>query len=163
MLTAQLKTALEEHANPIADWAQTPQELEWWCGLRVESFDPTVVLGWQSASDTQAFVLGDQLPLAYGELWLDAAENEVELARIIVAPHQRGQGVGQTMVRSLLEVAKTTGFPLAILRVVPENTRAIKCYEAVGFQRFEATQERLFNKGQPRAYSWYQYPLERGH
>jgi ribosomal protein S18 acetylase RimI-like enzyme len=94
---------------------------------------------------------------------LDAAENEVELARIIVAPHQRGQGVGQTMVRSLLEVAKTTGFPLAILRVVPENTQAIKCYEAVGFQRFEATQEHLFNQGQPRAYSWYQYPLELGH
>ncbi len=37
--------------------------------------------------------------VGYGELWLDAEENEVKLARLIVAPELRGRGLGQRLVR----------------------------------------------------------------
>jgi ribosomal protein S18 acetylase RimI-like enzyme len=144
----------------MANWARTAEELEWWCGHKTYPLEAAVMLGWQVDSDVRAFVLGEELPVAYGELWLDAEENEVELARLIVAPEHRGRGVGRTLVRGLLEVARTTGFPTAFLRVVPENNTARSCYEAVGFSRVEPNLETQFNAGQPRAYAWYRYGLD---
>jgi ribosomal protein S18 acetylase RimI-like enzyme len=160
MTKLPLESARPDHTTSIANWARTAEELEWWCGHKTYPLEPAVMLGWQADPDVRAFVLSDESPIAYGELWLDAEENEVELARLIVAPQHRGRGIGRTLVRGLLEVARGTGFPMAFLRVVPENQTARACYEAVGFSRVEPNLEAQFNAGQPRAYAWYRSALD---
>ncbi|WP_146009406.1 hypothetical protein [Deinococcus planocerae] len=49
---------------------------------------PEVVLAWQrdAVVEVRSFVLVRGEPLAYGELWIDREEQEVELARLIVDP-----------------------------------------------------------------------------
>jgi ribosomal protein S18 acetylase RimI-like enzyme len=151
--------AREEHVSLVAGWTLDAEELERWCGRRDYPLEAEVVLSWQTEADVRAFVLEGDTTLAYGELWLDETENEVELARIIVNPDRRGRGVGREFVRRLLEAARETGYPTAFLRVVPDNLVAIRCYEAAGFARVEQSQEQAFNQGQPRAYAWYRHPL----
>ncbi|MET8860705.1 GNAT family N-acetyltransferase [Streptomyces sp. NPDC004579] len=81
---------------------------------------------WQQDDDVRAHVLVDgDRPLAYGELWFDTEENEAELARLIVDPGMRGQGLGRELVRGLLARAVKAGFDNVFLRVHPDNGRAL--------------------------------------
>jgi len=92
--------------------------------------------------------------LGYGELWVDAGEQEVELARLIVAPAHRGQGVGVALVRLLLAEARRTAYPRVFLRVIPDNHAAIACYLRAGFTPLSPGDQQSFNQGQPVGYLW---------
>ena len=92
--------------------------------------------------------------MAYGELWDDADEDEVELARILVDPSRRGQGVGRAFTAALTERAASLGRAETWLRVLPENGPAIACYRAAGYERASAPEETAFNAGQPVPYVW---------
>jgi len=85
--------------------------------------------------------------VAYGELWIDEAEQEVELARIIVRPAHRGRGVGKLYVKVLVDRAATFGYAEIFLRVLPDNPRAIHCYEAAGFAAVPSEDQKSFNRG----------------
>lgn len=51
------------------------------------------ITDWQRDDDVQAHILvEDERVVGYGELWFDAEEDEVELARIIVAPTSARRG-----------------------------------------------------------------------
>jgi len=99
-------------------------------------------------------------PVAYGELWLDDEEGEVELARLLVAPEHRGQGLGRVLVRELVAHARTTHpeLPDVILRVRPENAQAIRAYVAAGFVDVPAGEQATWNEGQRFAYHWMVMP-----
>ena len=75
----------------------------------------------------------DERLVAYGELWVDDEEAGVELARLIVDPAERGQGVGRRLAGGLADLARSR-YPLVFLRVVPANIAARRCYAAAGFQ-----------------------------
>ncbi|MET8275214.1 GNAT family N-acetyltransferase [Streptomyces sp. NPDC005134] len=77
-------------------------------------------------------VEGEKL-VGYGELWFDAEEDEVELARIIVAPEARGKGLGRVLVCGLLAQAHESGCADVFMRVHPDNEKALKCYPEAGF------------------------------
>ena len=48
----------------------------------------------------------------------------------------RGKGAGEALVRHCLETAKALGYRLLIFNaVVASNTRAIRLYERLGFER----------------------------
>ena len=68
----------------------------------------TVVEAWSEETDVSAFVLVDAggVPMAYGEAWFDADEDEVELARLIVDPALRGRGIGRSLARRLASHAR---------------------------------------------------------
>jgi ribosomal protein S18 acetylase RimI-like enzyme len=93
------------------------------------------------------------VPVGYGELWCD--DREVELARLIVAPAVRGQGVGRRLVDELVRVARQSGQRLIFLRVHPDNKRAIRLYLGLGFRRQDALTEAEWNAGQPQPYWWF--------
>jgi GNAT superfamily N-acetyltransferase len=80
-----------------------------------------------------------------GEVWHDDEEGEAELARLIVDPRRRRQGLGVALVRGLSSVAARAGF---------DDVWAIGCYRRAGFRRTSPEREEGFNQGQPRPYVW---------
>ncbi|NEA54137.1 GNAT family N-acetyltransferase [Streptomyces sp. SID13666] len=146
------------HAVMVAGWPLTPAEVSMWCGLREFPLPACTVEAWQQADDVRAHLLVDgERPIGYGELWIDAEEQEIELARIIVAPDARGNGHGRTLVRELLAQALLTGHTAVFLRVHPDNDRALRCYRAAGFAPVHPRLAESWNAVQPVAYVWLRY------
>jgi [ribosomal protein S18]-alanine N-acetyltransferase len=126
-----------------------------WCGKDEFPMAAQSVAAWQQDKDVQAHLLvADGILLGYGELWFDAEENEVELARIIIAPDVRGQGHGRTLVLGLLQKAAEAGYPGAILRVHPHNIAALRCYQGAGFVPVDPELAKEWNAPQPVDYVW---------
>jgi hypothetical protein len=66
----------------IAGWSRSADEARIWCSRAAHPFPAEVVRTWWQADDVQPWLLiDDDVPVAYGELWLDADEDEVELPR----------------------------------------------------------------------------------
>jgi hypothetical protein len=76
-----------EHAAAVAGWTASAAEARLWCGRADFPMPPETVTAWAGSADVRAYVLReDGRPVAYGELWHDADEGEIGLARLIVDP-----------------------------------------------------------------------------
>lgn len=65
---------------------------------------------------------------------VNLSTNEGMLKFVMVNPSQRGKGLGKAMLQLAVEYAfRITKVDAVQLNVFPENTRAQKCYESVGF------------------------------
>jgi ribosomal-protein-alanine N-acetyltransferase len=148
----------------VSSWAVGDDVVRAWCAVDGDTVPADVVTGWSLADDVEAYLFPDPVlpdePVAYGELWLDDEEGEVELARLLVAPDRRGQGIGRALVRALVERARRTHpeLPDLILRVRPENTQAIRAYAAAGFEAVPADEQATWNQGQRSEYHWMVLP-----
>jgi GNAT superfamily N-acetyltransferase len=145
----------------VSSWAPTPSDVRSWCALPEAPVPPETVAGWSTAEDVEAFLLLDgEGPVAYGELWLDEEEDEVELARLLVDPARRGEGVGRRLTRMLGEHTRQAHPELATicLRVLPDNLAGQRAYLAAGLQFVDAATEEAWNAGQPAAYRWMVQP-----
>ncbi len=150
----------EVHAREIVRWATSVEEVRRWAGSAGWPVDVSVFRRWHADPDVRPYVLCEgETPIGYGEVWTDAAEREVELARIILRPASRGRGAGRRFVGLLLERASLSGFPEAFVRVVPENDAAIACYRGAGFSTVPEPEREEFNRGQPVDYVWLRRPL----
>ena len=67
--------------------------------------------------------------------FVDASTPEVVIA---VVPDQRGTGVGGTLLRGLLETARSQGFDALSLSVRDDNHAAVRLYERCGFVRLSS-------------------------
>src|SRR5882757_6197054 len=119
----ELKPFEDGHTALVASWASTAQEVALLSGRDEFPFPAELVDSWRKvADDIAAYLYFDGAnPVGYGELWLDDEEDEVELARIIVAPELRGKGIGTDFVRALLQRALAAGHSDVFLRVRPDN------------------------------------------
>jgi ribosomal protein S18 acetylase RimI-like enzyme len=142
-------------AAVVSSWATTAAEVAAWCSRSEAPVPPEVIVEWSTPPDVRAYLLvdTDATPVAYGELWIDDDEHEVELARIIVDPNRRGRRFGRRFVAELATMAQTI-HPATIMRVQPGNDTAVACYRAAGFRRLDPDAEREWNQGQPTAYLW---------
>lgn len=144
-------------AASVAPWATTPADALMW---RVDTGGPVPVdriLACSAEDGVRPFTLHDVTDLvAYGELWIDDEEKEVEVARLIVAPDRRNQGIGRVLARELAARARTH-YDNVFLRLRPENTAAFRCYRGAGFERVDAALEQQWNAPQPVAYVWMRY------
>jgi ribosomal protein S18 acetylase RimI-like enzyme len=139
------------HAATVANWPLSAAESLHWCSEYPLS--PETVTAWSSTEDIQAYLLmNDTEPIGYGELWL--ADDETELARLIVAPAHRDQGAGHHLVTALTNVALTRTAELIALRVHPDNSRAARLYRRAGFQPVDEPTATEWNAQQPVAYQW---------
>jgi RimJ/RimL family protein N-acetyltransferase len=150
-----------DDSSQIIGWPTSATEAKQWGGqLTPWPVDASVLAKWHSDPYVRPYVLrSDKTPVAYGEIWIDNDEQEVELARLIVAPERRGEGVGQKLVNALLNVAKETGLPVAYVRVDPDNLRAIACYQRCGFEPVSHEDQATYNEGQPIQFVWMQHTL----
>ena len=143
-----------ELAGVVSGWAKTDEEVLMWCGVRVAPVSAEQVSAWAGEDGVQPFGLyrGRRL-VAYGELWVDDEQAEVELARLIVDPGERGQGLGRYLATGLARQARDI-YPRVFLRVHPGNAAALRCYAAAGFEPVEPDQAAVWNIGQPVDYVW---------
>jgi ribosomal protein S18 acetylase RimI-like enzyme len=142
-------------AGLVSRWAGTADEVLMWCGLTAAPVPAGQIEAWADEDGVQPFGLyrDDQLA-GYGELWVDDDEAEVELARLIVDPRERGRGLGRHLVTELAGRARSV-YPLVFLRVHPANQAAQRCYTAAGFRPVTPEQAAEWNTGQPVAYRWF--------
>jgi ribosomal protein S18 acetylase RimI-like enzyme len=150
----QLRSFPAELAGVVSGWAETDKEVLMWCGAGAAPVTAEQVSAWAREDGVQPFGLfrGKQL-VAYGELWVDDDEAEVELARLIVDPGERGQGLGRHLAAGLARLARLK-HSLVFLRVHPGNIVALRCYAAAGFEPVGADQAAVWNAGQPVDYLW---------
>jgi ribosomal protein S18 acetylase RimI-like enzyme len=146
---ASLRLPTGDDVDTIAGWHPMPsaEVLEWW--------EPDSVRPWLMLD-------ADGEPVAYGELWVDDEEDEVELARLIVAPDLRGRGLGKRLTWALMSNAAETGMATTMLRVMPDNAVAIGCYRACGFEPLGAEESAVWNEGQRREWYWMRLPAAAG-
>ena len=125
----------ESYTREVVRWATSIKEVRLWAGSASGwPVDVSVFRRWHADPDVKPDVLWNEgVPVGYGEVWIDEAEQEVELAHIVVRPASRGRDVGRRFVRLLLEQASLWGLPDAFVRVVPDNSVALACYRAAGF------------------------------
>ncbi|HEU5483286.1 MAG TPA: GNAT family N-acetyltransferase [Microlunatus sp.] len=139
-----LRRPTSEDVQPIAAWHPIPT---------------SEVLGWWELVDVEPWAMDvDGALAAYGELWFDAEEDEVELARLIVAPALRGRGLGKRLVRALMDKASATDLATTMLRVEPDNEIAIRCYPSCGFEPLGPEESATWNEGQRREWFWMRLP-----
>lgn len=87
-------------------------------------------------------------PVGFVELYQVSA-NEFRICRVFISPEYRGQNLAQTMLESLIEVAKVNyGANLLTLGVFSHNKPAILCYEKLGFVEFERVTNSLLFDGE---------------
>ena len=139
----------------VSSWAGTADEVLMWCGLTAAPVPAGQIEAWAGEDGVRPFGLyRDEQLVGYGELWVDDDEAEVELARLIVDPRERGQGLGRHLVTELAGRARSV-HPLVFLRVHPANHAAQRCYAAAGFRPVAPEQAAAWNAGQPVDYLWF--------
>jgi RimJ/RimL family protein N-acetyltransferase len=93
----------------------------------------------------------DDPPVAYVELVPDAANRSARVERLIVAPEQRRQGLGRSVLSLLVDTARAGGLHRLELVVATTNVPAIACYEAAGFVVEGTAREARFFDGTYRS------------
>jgi len=143
-----------DSAEVVSGWARTREEVIMWCGRPAAPVPAGQISAWAREDGVQPFGLyRDGRLVAYGELWIDDDEAEVELARLIVDPGERGQGLGRHLVTALAAVARSR-HPRVFLRVHPDNAAARRCYAGTGFEPVAPHLAALWNTSQQVEYVW---------
>jgi ribosomal protein S18 acetylase RimI-like enzyme len=109
------------------------------------------VKAWGRPGDTAVIAVEDGFPV--GAAWYRlfprerpgfgfVDESTPELA-VAVVPNRRGRGIGDALLTSLVERARTDGHPALSLCVDRHNTDAIGVYERHGFERVGENEDTL--------------------
>lgn len=152
----ELRIPTADDASVVGGWSESEAETLMWCSSQEHPVSADRVRSWWEPSDVEPYLAfgAGPAPVAYGELWLEPEEDEVELARLIVAPSLRGRGFGRALVAALVDRAAATGLRSVILRVNPSNEVALRCYRSSGFRELDAERNAEWNQGQPATYTW---------
>ena len=153
-MTLRLQPFPAELAHVVSGWAPTQEEVLLWCSHPAAPVPARQINAWASDDWVQPFALyRDEQLVAYGELWVDDDEAEVEIARLIVDPAKRNRGLGRQLTSGLADLARSR-YPRVFLRVHPGNLAAQRCYAAAGFEPVDPAQAVEWNARQPVNYVW---------
>ncbi len=138
----QIRFRLEEFdpagAALVASWIRDPREAYWLAPKTAPPVTADAVRAWNTPAHEalQLAPLTRRRPVAYGELnELNVERGLYWLGHLIVAPAQRGRGVGLALTKALLRRAFTRYAASEVTLVVfPENVVARACYERAGMR-----------------------------
>ena len=121
--------------NSIIPWFQTEQECEIWAGplVRFPLSLETLLEDIQFSQDNSYCLISGRALLAFGQM-LPKKSGFLHLARIIVAPSQRGSGYGKMWCNELLQIAVRLGYQKLSLNVHRRNPIALNLYTTLGFK-----------------------------
>ncbi len=120
----------------VASWVRTRREAYWLAPQTAPPITAADVLRWRRPRGCPLELrrAGDDRLLGYGEVnLLNADRRAYWLGHVIVAPDQRGRGLGRRLTHLLLAHAfEVCGARRVSLVVFPENRAAVACYRAAG-------------------------------
>jgi ribosomal protein S18 acetylase RimI-like enzyme len=130
-----LRPACLEDIQIVLTWVGTADLLRLWGGPAL-SFPPTPGTVWSTieATSQNSYSLINSAGQLAGFAQALPRGSSVHLARIIVSPSLRGQGVGRILCQKLIQIALAQHHPCDItLKVYPNNTPAFSLYQSLGF------------------------------
>lgn len=132
----------------LGTWVPDADSCIRWAGPKLRfPFDPRQLPQLLAEPGAHSFVLsrGPAEALGFGQFWSREA-GVAHLARIILAPSARGQGLAATLCGLLMaEAGRTVGAQAFTLRVYRDNHPALATYEGLGFVVVPAqSDERVF-------------------
>lgn len=139
-IPTRLRPRISADLATICTWAHSAGEAEKWGGSSlIHPVTPEQLRANEAQPGHSAWVLarsaddeeGPGAPLAQFEL--RTAEGTSRIARVIVDPSLRGQGLGSRLIEGAVEVARRAGSTRVELGVVPGNRPAIQLYLRCGF------------------------------
>jgi RimJ/RimL family protein N-acetyltransferase len=141
-MTLLIRSPEENDYAAIASWIPDAVACARWAGPRMPfPFAVRDLPELLRMPEGRSRVLGqaDRQPaLGFGQYWVNRP-GEVHLGRIIVAPEERGRGLGKQLCRLLMkEAVLQTGAEALTLRVYRDNPAAQAVYAGLGFQPLEA-------------------------
>jgi GNAT superfamily N-acetyltransferase len=147
-----------EHGETVVGWVRSATESLTWSSVPFLRLDTGILDGWHAQPGIVPCVgLLDGKLCAYGQVLEDHSEDEAEVARVIVAPERREQGVGQAFVGLLAGEARRRGFTSIYARAVRGDRVTFACYEAAGFVRMTWAEEASLNVDQDQEYVWLRF------
>jgi ribosomal-protein-alanine N-acetyltransferase len=132
----------------LATWVPDADSCARWAGPKLKfPFDPQQLPQLLTEPGAHSFVLsrGPAEALGFCQFWVREA-GVAHLARIILAPAARGQGLAAPLCRLLMaEAVREVGAQAFTLRVYRDNHPALATYEGLGFVTVPAqSDERIF-------------------
>jgi len=118
----------------LISWLRTPEELYIFTGPRLTFPLDSAQLDEirADATLTPFTATADGAVVGHIEL-VSTGEARARIARVLVDPALQGRGLGEQLLRTVLDEARERGIRALTLRVVPTNARAIALYEKLGF------------------------------
>lgn len=143
-----------KHTDEVISWAESETTCRFWCGT--DHVAASLLSNSIADPDVRPYALCKMnMPVAYGEIRIDNQEEDLELARLIVAPTKRGQAIGRHLVSSLLARARELQNRDVYMRVAPDNEVALRCYEHSAFRRIPDAEQQQFNPIESTPYIWF--------
>lgn len=134
-----LVVATQTDIDHLMSWFPTERSVDIWGGpnfrypFTAETFHEDV--RWK---EMDTFCLMDTSGdiSAFGQMY--ERHGRINLARLVVAPGSRGQGIGQKLVAALIDEGRRIfSLPEFSLYVYHDNEQALACYRRMGFEEDE--------------------------
>jgi len=130
-----LRPAVCEDLETVLSWVCTAEQLKLWGGPSL-LFPAEAASIWATigASHENSFSLLNPFGQVVGFAQALPRDTGIHLARIIVSPALRGQGVGRNLCQQLIHSTIAKHRPNQItLKVYRNNTPALSLYQSLGF------------------------------
>jgi [ribosomal protein S18]-alanine N-acetyltransferase len=148
----------EEHAATVLDWVRSADDALSWAEEPFLRVGPALFEEWHAQPGVVPCVgMLDGVICAYGQVWEDQVEREVEIARVIVRPEVRRLGVGKAFVLQLGAEARRRGFPVVLAKIARRNRPGYACFNAAGFNRLRPEDEATLNVDEAEQYVWMRF------
>lgn len=130
----ELRSSTESDLEAVIAWIGNANDCLTWAGPDVIfPIIPNALKNQIGYTADNSFCLLDETSrVAFGQL-IQKGENHYHLARIIVAPADRGQGYGRKICEYLIKMAHDHGSRLLTLNVYRDNQKAVRLYRHIGF------------------------------
>ncbi|HEX9983025.1 MAG TPA: GNAT family N-acetyltransferase [Thermoanaerobaculia bacterium] len=126
-LLYQLYSSTREEEMKMVPWNDAEKE-----GFLRQQFQAQTAHYKQNYADAEYLIIQlDGLPV--GRLYLHDSAADLRIMEILLAPSQRGSGIGTMLIREILERARSAGKIVSIH--VEHFNPAVQLYERLGFKR----------------------------
>ena len=82
----------------------------------------------------RCWVARDEAARVAGYLCLWEVADEIHITNVAVRPSLRRQGIARSLLRTVLDDARSRKFKMVVLEVRPSNQHAVALYESFGFR-----------------------------
>ena len=133
----ELRAAEASDLSTVLNWITSERESRMWAGPKVRyPASPESTWSDMEASGNNAYALVDAEAalVGFGQV-LPREDNVLHLARLIVEPELRGQGIGRALCLALMNIgASKHPVEYFTLNVYASNKAAVRLYLSLGFE-----------------------------